>query len=398
MKFAYFVVPQIGGTYTVFKHLRHGLAEFGIDVTWLGVARNYQPIRSELRQEMRYGTLLHIPEQLDERAAAACLVGAIETRDYDGIFINVLSDRLQTNIARYLPENLTRVMIVHNITPGTYAAARAVRDHVHATIGVAVRCRDDLVARYGFPASRTFSILNAVEGPAPRQLEQTRTPAKRLRVICFGRMEDASKGIFLLPAIVDKLPRTIDLTIAGDGPDLPQLRQRLAHRGKTVTFTGAIDPSTAGDLLARHDVLIMPSRFEGCPLALLEAMAVGCVPVASRLRGVTDTIVKDGVEGHLFAVGDHDAAARMIRKLDADRDLLARMSLAARRTIAERFTVREMAERYHDVIRGISEKRPQLAPSLPISDWSMPRGLRPGLRSYLPDPMKNWLRTLRERF
>lgn len=106
---------------------------------------------------------------------------------------------------RYLPADILRIMIVHNITPGTYAAARAIRDHVHATVGVSKRCRD-LVRQHGFDASRTLVIPHGLN----RDIHLSRNVQKPdesgpLRLLYLGRMEDNSKGIFWLPNILREL-------------------------------------------------------------------------------------------------------------------------------------------------------------------------------------------------
>lgn len=162
MKIAYFVLPHLGGTYTVFRNLRAGLAPHGIELCWLGLAPAGQGLASGLEQEAAFGTLVEVPSQVDDRAAARLLERAILAGGFDGVVVNVLSDRIQTNIVRYLPADLIRLMVVHNITPGTYAAAEAIRPHVHATVCVSQRCRDDLVKRHHFPAGRTSVIANAV--------------------------------------------------------------------------------------------------------------------------------------------------------------------------------------------------------------------------------------------
>jgi hypothetical protein len=57
-------------------------------------------------------------------------------------------------------------MIVHSITPGTYAAARSIRDYVHATVGVS-RISDDLVQRAGFAPGHTHVIGNPFDSDVP---------------------------------------------------------------------------------------------------------------------------------------------------------------------------------------------------------------------------------------
>lgn len=397
MKFAYFVRPHIGGTYTVFKQLREGLANFGIDVCWLAMGHSETLNDPMWFPELAFGATINTNGLRTERDQAKALLAALTADGYDGVFINVLSDRVETNIARYLPENIMRILIVHNITAGTYAAATSVRDHVHATAGVSERIRDDLVQLLDFPKDRTFAIPHATATRSARMPERTPRAAEPLRVIFLGRIEDASKGVFWLPSILDELDRSIHLTVAGDGPDLPALRKRLAPHAERVTILGAVHPEEVHTLLLQQDVLIMPSRFEGFGLTLTEAMAAGCIPVVSRIRGVTDMIVDDGVNGFLFSIGNTREAARIISQIAANPNAAGLFSSAARRKIEKDFTIELMAQRYFNVVQNIIAKASAIAPPLNIEDWSLPMGLRAGLRTYIPAPIKNWLRVIRER-
>lgn len=397
MKFAYFVRPHIGGTYTVFKQLREGLGAYGIEVCWMAMGQTEALKDPEWFPEFALGIVINTDGLASERDQAMALAAAIDAGGFDGIFINVLSDRIQTNIARYLPETITRVMIVHNITAGTYAAASAVRDYVHAAIGVSDRIRSDLVKTMGFNPEHTFAIPHAAETRLSRLLNRTPRSTDPLRLIFLGRVEDASKGVFWLADILDHLDSSIRLTVAGDGPDLPALKLKLARHAGRVTFLGAVHPKEVHRVLVIQDVLIMPSRFEGFGLTLTEAMAVGCVPVVSRIRGVTDTIVDDGINGFLFSIGNSSEAARIITSIAANPESTQLLSKAARDKAEHVFTIDAMARRYAEVIRNIKTVPPKIAPPLGLVDWSFPRGLRPGLRTYIPTPIKNWLRVARER-
>lgn len=132
-------------------------------------------------------------------------------------------------------------------------------------------------------------------------------------------------------------------------------------------------------------------------MTMIEAMAGGCVPVVSHIRGVTDTIVETGRNGFLFPIGNYTAAANAIQRLHADRDLLERMSIAGKDMVLNRFSIERMAARYYEVIAATLNNRPGLSAVLRMEDWSIPAGLRPGFRTYLPLPLKNWLRVVRER-
>jgi glycosyltransferase involved in cell wall biosynthesis len=115
---------------------------------------------------------------------------------------------------------------------------------------------------------------------------------------------------------------------------------------------GQVSPDEVPRILADHDVLLAPSRFEGFGYSVIEAMASGCVPIASRIRAVSDTIVRDGETGFLFSVGDVRAAAAAVRRLALDRAALQRMSDAARADVQERFAVEAMAARYAAILNA----------------------------------------------
>ena len=126
-------------------------------------------------------------------------------------------------------------------------------------------------------------------------------------------------------------------------------------------------------------------------------MAAGCVPIVSRIRGVTDAIVRDGETGFLFPVGEVRAAADAVRRLALDPGALQRMAAAARTDVRESFGVEVMAARYAAILHATRANPRPIAPPLPLERWRYPAGLNPGLRTYLPTGLKNTLRLWRER-
>jgi glycosyltransferase involved in cell wall biosynthesis len=310
--------------------------------------------------------------------------------------VNVLGGRIETNVMRYLPEQLLKVMVVHTITPATYAAARSVREHVHATICVSPRIRADLTGTHGFNERWTVTIHNGVDLSLPDHSEGRNAP-HGADVIFLGRIDDSSKGVLWLPEILRHLPQEIRLTVAGDGPDLSRLRRMSADLGERITFLGAVSPARVGQLLSEHSIFLMPSRYEGYPVALIEAMAAGCVPVASQIKGVTSAIVTHGTDGFLFPIGNRRQAALAIKELCEHPERLASMSQRARAKARSAFNVNVMSDAYWDLLERLFQDPPGTAKQLSIQGWSMASGLQPGLRSYLPVSIKNFLRVTKER-
>ncbi len=102
------------------------------------------------------------------------------------------------------------------------------------------------------------------------------------------------------------------------------------------------------DYYRAADVFVLPSRREGLPVALLEAMACALPCVASRLPGATDAIIEDGRNGLLVPVGDPDGFADAIRSLLRDHTHAAALGAAARATIARRFAGAAVADSWLD--------------------------------------------------
>ncbi|WP_114279064.1 glycosyltransferase [Thioalbus denitrificans] len=398
MKIASFAIPMIGGVYSVASRLRQGLAEHGVEMRWIGIGPRGIEAWNEpgMEAERAHGIVVGM-DAASDREQAAAVIAYLESERFDGVILDVLGGVLQPNLARYLPEHFFRLLIVHSITPGTYAHARAIRDFVHATVGVSPRVRKDLVRRHGFDPERTHAIPNGCDLSPFASTRRDHSEAV-LRVLCLGRVENSSKGVLDIPRIARRLNRPdIRFTIAGDGPDLGALKAAARGSSSSFNFLGAVPPAQVADLMARHDVLLFPSRFEGLGLSLVEAMVTGCVPVASLIRGVTDFVVEDGVTGLLFPVGSIRRAADALNRLADDRTLLDRLSSNAHSAALARFDVGQMAEQYHDVLRTLMASRHAIHSPLALESWHYPAALRPGWRRYVPAWAKGYGRILAAR-
>ena len=92
-------------------------------------------------------------------------------------------------------------------------------------------------------------------------------------------------------------------------------------------------------LMKASDIFVMPSRFEGLSIAMIEAMACGLPIVASDAPGLR-TYIEHGQNGLLFPVEDHKAMAKYILQLAEDRNLRDRLSLEARESFEKEYDMR----------------------------------------------------------
>jgi colanic acid/amylovoran biosynthesis glycosyltransferase len=156
----------------------------------------------------------------------------------------------------------------------------------------------------------------------------------RLRLAYVGRLDEEQKRIselaMALCHVVRKIPGT-EAVLYGDGPDRGQVEAVLAMEGKglPVILAGRVANEQIQSELLQCDVLVLLSDYEGLPIAVLEAMACGVVPVVMRMRSGIPELVEDDVTG--LVVNDRgDGFLEAIERLQNEAGLWERLSRAAR--------------------------------------------------------------------
>jgi glycosyltransferase involved in cell wall biosynthesis len=210
-------------------------------------------------------------------------------------------------------------------------------------VGVSAAITDSLRHRLG---GRSGDVIGLPYGVATGAGRRERAPGP-LRLIYAGRLEHQQKRVMALVHMSDALvSRGIEhrLSIAGDGPARGELECAAAERSGRIALLGAVPPEATSRLLRGHDAFVLPSRYEGLSVSMLEAMSAGCVPVLARTRSGAEQAIEHGYNGALADVGPEagDAAAGLAMAdaiAAALRRDLAGMSAAAQRTVAERFSL-----------------------------------------------------------
>jgi glycosyltransferase involved in cell wall biosynthesis len=159
----------------------------------------------------------------------------------------------------------------------------------------------------------------------------------------IGRLEEQKGFDVLLRSLADVPDAT--LAVVGDGTERKPL-QALAGAlgvGERVVWAGWTSDPRAW--LPAFDVFVLPSRFEGFPLALLEALLAECAVVASDVGSVAEA-VRDRETGLLVPAEDPAALAAAVRQLLGDDGLRRQLGERGRRLVLERFTSEHMARSF----------------------------------------------------
>ena len=137
----------------------------------------------------------------------------------------------------------------------------------------------------------------------------------------------------------------------GEGELTQSLQKLVVDSGleRYVIFTGL--RRDIPSLLGGIDIVVMPSRWEGLPMTLLEAMAMGRPVVASAVGGIPN-VIENEVNGLLAAPGNADDLFRALERLIADTGLRERLGRVARENIIRRYDVSTTARAYEDLYAG----------------------------------------------
>ena len=373
-------VIRVGGLFRRNGRLRIGrLGHFPIDIA---LCRTLWRLRHSF-------DILHV-FQISSLAAVAALVGklaalpviistqcAAPTHDQAQRIAqgaSLLADTLTT--ADYLQVNM------HNVVTDdiTYLPRSAWGGHVMLNFlrksdayyqALSTRSQHYLVEQ-GFRPDHVVRIPGSVHTEKFRPNSKRRLDVRQTEraMLCVARLE-YSKGIDVLLHAWGRMQKEMfqrigqckpHLYLVGDGV----LRQQLEHMvadlgiGESVTFLGM--RTDVIDLLQQAWGFVLPSRWEGMPNALLEAMACGLPCVATRVSGSED-ILNDGQNGLLVPTEQPMEMAYALGRLIEDAELAHRLGTEARTTVMQNYQLTSIVEQCLELYRKVLHLPPKLSPT-----------------------------------
>jgi glycosyltransferase involved in cell wall biosynthesis len=174
-------------------------------------------------------------------------------------------------------------------------------------------------------------------------------------VLFVGRLHP-QKGVDVLLSSWEQVTEsTAHLIIAGDGPDSEMLHKLADDKGLTrITWMGSLPYSDVIALMKRASVFVVPSRDEGFPMSVLEAMAAGCAIVATRVGGIPEQI-DDGVHGLLTRSDAPEPFAAALARMLCEHKYARSLGDNARRRAEHEFDWSHITRQYLAVYSRASE-------------------------------------------
>jgi len=169
-------------------------------------------------------------------------------------------------------------------------------------ITLSTQWRDFYIDECELSPSQVVVLPNPVRVPLDVPVRTGRSPVQFLHLGRLGERKGSFDAINAFSGLPEELRNRARLVLAGDG-DVEGVRRLAAPLGERVEVLSWISAAERDRLLAQSDVFVLPSRAEGVPMALLEAMAWGLPSITSPVGGIPD-VFQNGLDGALVTPGN----------------------------------------------------------------------------------------------
>lgn len=187
-----------------------------------------------------------------------------------------------------------------------------------------------------------------------------RAKSDELKILFLGNVI-YRKGLHTLVEAVEGLKSKVVVDVVGSLTAEPEYAKsmqekiRRFHLSSFVFLHGLLDNEPLKEKLRNAHVLVVPSSYEGFGIVYLEGMCFG-LPAVGTTAGAAREIISDGVDGFLIKPGDVSSLANRLKVLNEKRDVLIRMSLAARERYLRQPKWKETAESIRKFLQGMVER------------------------------------------
>jgi len=202
--------------------------------------------------------------------------------------------------------------------------------------------------------------LGDVATPAQRAVARSRLRLNddTFAIFVIGRLQEIKNQQLALRAMYElpfSLRRKLALYIIGNGPDRARLARTIEELGLDECVSMLGHRSDVKEILPAADLVFAPSRSEGMPLALIEAMAAGIPVLSAPWLGATE-FLDGGRLGTIAADYDPLHVASLLAQLANAREFLGMRARAAAQEVRERYDIQLTAARHRDLYRRLVDR------------------------------------------
>ncbi len=272
------------------------------------------------------------------------IIALIKKRKYNIVHVHLFPADIFTALASlFLPKNIKWIFSEHNVfnRRRSFKIFKIIDSFTYSRY-LKIICVSKHVefALFNWMPSnkgKTKVIPNAVS--VPKLLNSNFF--KNYDILFVGRLTQAKGVDILLKAIKilkNKYNKHLNIAIIGDGPLRENLNILAVELGvnREVKFLGV--RKDIEELMISSKIFVLPSRWEGLPMVILEAMSRGMSIIATEVGGVPE-VIKNGKEGILISPEDQEALAQSIDDLLENEELQEKLSQTAYKKVREKYSI-----------------------------------------------------------
>ncbi|POZ52103.1 glycosyltransferase family 4 protein [Methylovulum psychrotolerans] len=351
---------------------------------------------------------LHDPSGSEIDAASGLRLEALGLQENcAGLFLDWLSAKPQDMVITsdvsyiepafpYFPATTKHIVQLHDSSRQYREVAIRNRAWIDGVICVGQHMEEPL--RTGLDSASYLGLLRTIHNGANfPPLKARRLYDGPIRLLFMGRV-DALKGVFdFIPILRQLKKRKIPVVLSIVGGENNALRQRLIYADidEMVQWHGRLPHDQCYSIAAESDIFMMCSRKEPFGMVTVEAMSMGCLPIAYDTPSGSKEIIEHGKSGLLVPLGDYCAWAAAIENLYHDQKYLEKLSAGAIERARTDFTSVVMAEnmiRFIEDVKLHADAYPSLREKGKPLDNQSGQVSRKSLRQRIPQSLRLWLR------
>jgi glycosyltransferase involved in cell wall biosynthesis len=212
--------------------------------------------------------------------------------------------------------------------------------------------KQHVIERYNVQSDKIDIVPNYVDTVSFRPMPELKPVQGR---VCYvGRLNPVKNLLALIEAVA-QIPDA-SLVLIGQGEQRAELEAYATHCGANVRFLGILRHDCIPAEINRSDIFVLPSRFEGHPKALIEAMSCAAAVVGTDVEGIRD-VIRHGETG-LLCPPTVEGITVALRQLLDDADLRRRLGKEARAFVEREYNLKHVVERELAVLWRVQNERP----------------------------------------
>jgi glycosyltransferase involved in cell wall biosynthesis len=373
--------PPTGGGQTFLVDLTQSLRDRGYRISVVTQPGPEKRVLDALQQvgvevHLNLWSRSHLPEE-----KAARLSGWVNANSVQ-VYIVSISPDVGWVALPLLDPSIATLSIAHNDVSAFYAPLQHYGPFIDCAVGVSESLRQKIIDLCAIPAARARYIPYGVKLLSSSQIELLAQASsghnQPLRIGYVGRLVQAQKRVMEFVPVAEQLVKggiDFELHLIGDGSERPDLEAAFRRAGldSHVRFWGWLSSDQVKEQLLRLDAFVLLSDYEGLPVALLEAMGHGLVPIVTRIESGNTQLVRDGENGFVIPVGEIPSCVDALRTLAEDRRLLSQLKRAAWESVQD-YSVQHSTDGYVECFdelvqasqtRGCRRNLPEPFPIMP---------------------------------